>query len=423
MGVKTMLIIHPQWPPSNLVGTHRVRLIANELQDLGWAALVLTIDERDYEEPLASETLKLVSPNVEVIRVRARPVARVFGKRLVGDVSLRGWKALKRKASELMESREIAFTWFSLPPWYTSLMGYQLKKQFGTPFGIDYRDPWVYELAEHQKGLNRAQATLLSARILEPLALRGIGLISGVSEGYLQGVITRNKKARLAPKVTFQMGFSKRDHFIDLPDFEPSFDPGKRTFVYAGAHWALGAPLFTIWLQALAKLHKSKPLKGIEFLFIGTGNPELKSIQTQAEELGIQGVVREIPERISYLEVQKSLRKCEGALVIGSVEPHYSSSKLFQCLITTPRVFGFFHEESEGRGVLRECNADAFYVPYHPSKKISELHETLEKRISNFINPQATWEANLKPLEQYSTQNNAKHFIAAVERVIEDLKK
>ena len=58
--MKRMLIIYPHWPPSNLVGVHRVRLIANELHSLGWQAIVLTIDERDLRRRIVSRNEQLV---------------------------------------------------------------------------------------------------------------------------------------------------------------------------------------------------------------------------------------------------------------------------------------------------------------------------------------------------------------------------
>ena len=183
--MKRMLIIHPHWPPSNTVGVHRVRLIANELHEIGWKAMVVTIDENDCEEPIALDTNQLVAPGIEVFKVRANPVKKILGKRLIGDIGIRGWHAMRRKAEEILSNEQVKFIWFSLPSWYTPLMGSGLSRQFKVPFGMDYRDPWVYELAEHQKGLNRATFTVTIARILEPIALRNIALISGVSEGYL----------------------------------------------------------------------------------------------------------------------------------------------------------------------------------------------------------------------------------------------
>lgn len=415
-----MLIIQPHWPPSNLVGVHRVRLIANELHGLGWNATVLAVHEDDYEEELVPETTQLVTPEVEVIKVRARPAPKVFGRRLYGDIALRAWRPLMSRASELLQTGNFDFVWVSLPPWYLALMGGPLFKKHGVPFGVDYRDPWVYNLAPEEKGINRAMFTLLAARVLEPIALRKSALITGVSDGYIQGVRDRYPKLlRDTPIQTFQMGFARRDHEIPLPEYTVPFTPNKRTYVYAGAHWAMGAPLFRLFLKGLARAHKNHVLGGCEFLFIGTGNPALPSIQDQIEELDIADVAREIPQRLSYLAVQKILRESNGTLVIGSTDAHYSASKIFQCLITSPRLMGFFHEDSVGRTVLHNCTADSYYVPFHSNRTEEEILAELSDTLTAFINPENDWNANQEPLESYTARNNALAFLGEVETIIQ----
>ena len=84
--MKTVLILYPHWPPSNLVGVHRVRLVANNLARHGWHPVVLTVHEDFYEEPGSAESVRLVNESAEVIKVTARAPWTLFGKRLVGDI-------------------------------------------------------------------------------------------------------------------------------------------------------------------------------------------------------------------------------------------------------------------------------------------------------------------------------------------------
>lgn len=416
--MKKMLIIHPHWPPSNTVGVHRVRLIANELQHFGWKATVLTVDERDIEDDLSPELLRLVDASVEVVKVRARPVRQFMGKRLVGDIGLRAFTPLKKKAEELLSASKFDFIWFSLPSWYTPIMGPSLRSKFDVQYGVDYRDPWVYRLAPSQRGLNRATATVALARLLEPLALRKVSLISGVSDGYLAGIVERYPEHKTTQFLTFQMGFRKEDHFVVLDDFAPPFTPDKRTYVYAGAYAPNWYPLFRLWMQGLAACAQSGSLKGVEFLFIGTGNPELQSISDLAAEFGVAELVREIPERMPFLQVQQILRNSAGALVIGSIEPHYSASKIFQCLITSPRVFAFFHEQSEGLQILRKCNATNFFAGYNNQKSDGQLINELAQKIEQFGNEESPWDPQLQHLEAHSARTNAATFATVVESLL-----
>lgn len=418
LDMKRMLIIYPYWPPSNLVGVHRVRMIANELHSLGWKTTVLTIDERDYEEPLSQDLKMLVSPEVEIIKVRAAQVYSFLGRRLIGDISLRGWFSMREMARTLLKTRGYDFIWISVSPWYTALMGYGLKKKYNVPYGIDFQDPWDYKLASHERGLNRATITLAVARVLQPIALRNVNLITGISEAYIKQTLRNLKQARQTNITTFQNGFAQRDHTVQLETFSSPLNPKKRSFVYAGAHWPLGAPLFTLWLKAIASIHQETPLENLEFVFIGTGNSQLRSIDDQAKSLGLEGVVIELPERRSYLEIQQILRESDGAMVIGSIEPHYSASKIFQCLCTAPRTFGFFHADSEGREVLETCRALKYYAPFHPDWSEEDCISKLKHALLSFINPEVEWQPLLENLAEYTSHSNAKKFIQAVEETL-----
>ena len=109
--------------------------------------IVLTVHEDDYEEPHAIGSESLVYKDIEVVKVRARRPLKIAGKRLVGDIGLRAWGALRRKAFDLATTREIDFVWFSLPSWYPCLFGPALNRKFGIPYAIlemSTVDSWVH---------------------------------------------------------------------------------------------------------------------------------------------------------------------------------------------------------------------------------------------------------------------------------------
>ena len=220
------------------------------------------------------------------------------------------------------------------------------------------------------------------------------------------------------PSVFFQMGFDPKDHNIVLEDYSPPFKVNTSTYVYAGAYSANWQPLFSLWLRALAQLDNENNLSETEFLFIGTHNPQLPSITETARNLGISHLVREIPSRLPFLQVQQILRESSGALVIGSKEPHYSASKVFQCLITSPRILGFFHEQSEAQQILQECEALDFYCPYSEDYSEIELLTRLKTCIQNFTSHDFCWTPKMERLEKYNSYNNTKKFIDTVNTVI-----
>ena len=184
--MRTILIIYPHWPPSNLAGVHRARLIANNLPDYDWHPVVLTVSHRYYEEPPDWDLVKTVNNKVEVHYTRALPV---FKPRIIGDIGLRGMYFLYRKAKKMIRSRKVDFIWIPVPSFYTSLLGRRLYEKFRIPYGIDYIDPWIRDISSRKKW--RSVLSLWLARRLEPVAVKKASLITGVAFDYYGPVLER----------------------------------------------------------------------------------------------------------------------------------------------------------------------------------------------------------------------------------------
>lgn len=399
--MNNVLILYPHWPPSNLVGVHRVRLIANNMAKHGWHPIVLTVHEKFYEEPGSPESAKLVNDEVEVIKVSARRPWSIFGKRLVGDIGLRAYQALKSEALRLCRERPIDFVWISMPSWYPSLLGNSIRNQTGVPFAIDYQDPWVQPLPDGTSPISRASLSQRFARILEPRALRTVSLVTGINRLYFQGALDRNPTLG-AQTAEFQLGFDAADHSIDHPT-EPPWPENKLVALYPGAFLPLSAPFHLAVLAAFKALDSRGELPdGACMVYIGTGQPE-RPIQTLAEELDIAHRVMELPKRIPYLEIQQLLRNVHGCMVIGSPEPHYSASKVFQSILSGRPVFSLLHKDSEALDILQSCQCGAFSVKYTPDQ---DIHGTLEFVLKRFW-ACTEWAPNTAALEPHSASNAA----------------
>ncbi|MBC7689412.1 MAG: glycosyltransferase, partial [Aquabacterium sp.] len=64
--MKKILIISPHFPPSNLAAVHRSRLFAHHLPSFGWQPIILTVDEKYYEEALDYNLEKLLPPGLRI---------------------------------------------------------------------------------------------------------------------------------------------------------------------------------------------------------------------------------------------------------------------------------------------------------------------------------------------------------------------
>ena len=399
--MKTVLIIYPHWPPSNLVGVHRVRLIANNLTQHGWHPIVLTVHEDFYEETGSIHSIKLVSSAVEVVKVGARQPWSLFGKRLVGDIGLRAYKNIKQEAMRLCRERLIDFIWISMPSWYPSLIGQSIFKKTNVPFGIDYQDPWITPLPGGTSFFHRARLTQLLAGFLEPIALRHAALITGINQPYFQGALDRNSNRKFNT-AEFQLGFDIGDHKIEHPTVPP-WPEGKKVALYPGAYLPLSAPFHRAILRAFKVLDSKRLLpENALIVYVGTGQPN-QPILSIAKELGIAHRVLELPERIPYLEVQQLLRNIHGCMVIGSPEPHYSASKVFQSILSGRPIFTLLHQDSEALSILEKCQCGAHSVKFTPGE---EVDAAIENALRAFWNC-TDWQPNLEALKPYSASNAA----------------
>lgn len=359
--MKKILIITPHYPPSNLAAVHRSRLFAQHLPSLGWDPIILTVDERDYEESLDWNLHALLPKNQRIEKVRAFPVSK---PRLIGDIGLRAFFQLRKRALELVKSEHIDFVYIPIPSFYVALIGPYLHRKAGVKYGIDYIDPWVHRFPGSEKLLSRHWFSMHLAKFLEPKAVKKASLITGVAEGYYQGVIDRNPHLKESTVfAAMPYGGEVKDHegLKDL-NIEPYLlrKNGKFQLVYAGAMLpnAYGP------LEAIFKAISSEkmPFADVEFHFIGTGylsnDPQSYNIKPLAEKYGLwESIVFEYPKRIPYLDVLVHYSIADAVFILGSTEPHYTPSKTYQGVLSKKPIFAVLHEKSTAATVIQQAGA------------------------------------------------------------------
>ncbi len=415
--MKKILIIYPHWPPSNLAGVHRARLIANFLHEFDYQPIVLTVEHTYYEEEPDRDMVKTVSPRVEVIYTKAYPVLPI---RIIGDIGLRAFPFLYKKALEIIRTRKIDFIWIPIPSFYTALLGRKLYKHTGIPYGIDYIDPWVRDISNRSN--LRAVLSLWAAQLLEPYAIKKAALISGVSEKYFLPAIKRNFKAHNQPlQVAMPYGFDPHDHQIspsgvDLPWADI---PHCQPLVYAGA-FLPNAAYFTqkLFAQIRRQIEQGAWNENRHLFFLGTGNYPHKPVSEFARDAGISGYVHEIRQRFPFLHILHFLSKAYGVLVIGSTEEHYTASKIYQSLLSQRPVFAVFHYKSTVCNVMQECHADNYLVKYHPKQADESFVQQLAAVWEKFTEKDLVWQPDLTALDKYSARQSAKVLVEGIEKAL-----
>lgn len=358
---KKILIITPHYPPSNLAAVHRSRLFAQHLPAFGWEPVILAVHEDFYEEELDWNLHQLLPAEQRIEKVKAFNVTK---PRLVGDIGLRAFYQLRKRALELVKKEQIDFVYIPIPSFYVSLIGPYLHRKTGVKYGIDYIDPWVHVFPGSDKLFSRHWFSTRLARWLEPKAVKQASLITGVAEGYYKAVIERNPALKTTCLFgAMPYGGESLDHQrMEELHLQPYLfqKNDKQQFLYAGAMLPKAyQPLEEIF-RSIAE-HKDQ-FTETEFHFVGTGKSPNDAngftIKPLAEKYGLwQSIVFEYPKRIPYLDVLVHLAAVDAVFILGSTEPHYTPSKSYQGVLSGKPILAVLHSESTAVKVLQESNA------------------------------------------------------------------
>jgi hypothetical protein len=363
--MKTVVIVSPHFVPSFLAGVHRARLLAYHLPEFAWKPIILTTDPRYYECPIDPGLCELLPADLEVVAARAFPTKPI---RLVGDVGLRSLPWYYDEVRRLAARRRIDFLYITIPSNLAALLGPRVERTLGIPYGIDYQDPWIPETPQGHRFASKAWFNERLGHWLEPIALGRASLITGVHDAYFASALRRNPAHRPRVVATVPFGHSSRD-FTALerrPRAPFVFDPadGLLHMIYAGVMWPKAAEVLDRLLAAVAWIKDRNPALAarVRVHFVGTGafpgdSTRGHQVLPRARRYGLDGLVTETPQRISYLDVLNHLRLTGAILIFGSTEPHYSPSKVYLSVMARRPIFAVLHERSAAVQPLRASRA------------------------------------------------------------------
>lgn len=311
----------------------------------------------------------------------AKPLGK---KRLIGDIGLRAFTQLYKKAKALIKKEHFDFLYIPIPSFYCALLGRLFHRSTGIKYGIDYIDPWVHTFPGSDKALSRHWFSTQLAKLLEPIAVKKASLITGVAEGYYQPVLDRNPHLKKVVTGAMPYGGEEKDHAIvsslKIKPYLFKKKSGKFIFVYAGAM----LPKAYLPLENIFKaISVDKILfQNIEFHFIGTGKtPDDKkgfNIKPLAEKFGLyNSIVFEYPARIPYLDVLIHLNIADAVFILGSTEAHYTPSKVYQAVLSEKPIFAVLHKDSSAGEVIEKSKA-GIVLSFNGEENI----ETIQKSFS-----------------------------------------
>jgi hypothetical protein len=396
------------------------------LPSFGWEPIIITVDYRYYEERLDWNLVKLLPKGLRTESVVALPTKPI---RLVGDIGIRSLIPMLFKILNIIRREKIDFLYITVPSHYASLLGRIISLFSRIKYGIDYIDPWIYVPDENEKIFSKAWLSRKIAAILEPLAVSGASLISGVAPLYYEGVFLRNPHLRYSCKaIAMPFGGEEKDSQMarDLKLKAYLFEKiGKIDLVYAGAMLPKAyKPLRAIFaaISSNAELYKN-----IRIHFIGTGRSpdDAKgfNVRPLAEEFTLwQKIVFEYPQRIPYLEVLAHLEKADAVFILGSTEPHYTPSKVYQAISVRKPILAVLHENCAVCGMLTSSRA-GLVLGFNGEEGIADIRKGFNDSFRDFMIFMQNFkpdEVNRQLFEEYSAYNVTKKLAEALDRITQE---
>jgi hypothetical protein len=423
--MKHLVLVAAHFAPSNLAAVHRARLWAQHLPEFGYRPIIVTTHQDYYEEPCDWDLHGLVAPELEVIRTRALPTRPV---RVVGDIGVRGLGFHFAALARLAREGRMDLLHVTIPSNFSALLGRMVHDRFGTPYGIDYIDPWVHDWPGSERPLTKAWTSARLARVLEPWAVKHASLITGVAPGYFEPVLERNPHLReQAVTAAMPYGGSERDFEALRRTPRPTFlfdrSDGHFHLVYAGAMLPQARVVLDRLLAGLARLAEREPATAerLRMHFVGTGksptDPHGHNIQPQIEKYGLARLADEHPMRIGYVDVLNHLCQASATLIVGSTEAHYTPSKVFQAVQARRPVLALLHSESTAADFLIRSGAGTV-IPLQAGQLPSV--EAVATQLSAFVRDAAYDPARVDwaVFEALSARSSARRLAAAADAAL-----
>ncbi len=362
-----LLVIAYYFPPMGLSGVLRVSKFCKYLRTLyGWDVTVLTVGDVGYFAYDYSLLEEVLESGIVVERTRTLDPLSLFRKK--GTIALPragrrrflsgishtflqpdnkiGWKRFAlRRAEELLSQSHFDVILSSAPPFTSFLIGAELQRRHGIPLVVDYRDPWLENVAYYfATPMHRRYAASLEAAVLK----RAEGVV----------VVNRRIKEQLVARYPFLTHESV--HIIpsgyDPADFKaasrfPLERSGRFRITFSGISDVHQTP--KTFFGALAKLFARRPdlRDEIEVVFVGSFHA---SYHKMAHAMGVASSI----VATGYVDHTEAIRYlfASDVLWLSAVDPAVTPGKVHEYIGTGKPILALC-PPGVLRQVLREYGA------------------------------------------------------------------
>jgi hypothetical protein len=394
----------------------RIRMSLPYFKQFDWAADVVMVDDR-YSEMIKDELLlQSIPTDVNIYKVDALS-KKLTSKVGLGSLALRSMWYYLKTVNRLLKTTKYDLIYFSTTQFPVTILGTYWKKKFNIPYIIDVQDPWHSEYYQDKPKDQRPAKYWFSYRLnkyLEPIAMKQVGGLISVSDGYIDDLKKRYPAIKNIPAVTIPFGAFKPDLQIAADNenlFKSLLNPAHKNIVYVGRGGADMQPALSAIFKALKSCLDKDPhlSKIIRLYFIGTsyapagqGKP---TVMPLAQTYGVAKNTIELTDRISYYHALATLQQADALLMPGSDDPRYTASKIYPYLLTNKPLLAIFNSKSPALNVLKEYDAPFAYN--------YDRDENVQEKISAFFltiidGTMAAPHYNSDATQKYSAQNMTK---------------
>ena len=424
---KRVVIVSPYFPPSNLAGVHRARLLSMHLQTYSWEPVVVCVHEGYHEQTPDPQLSRLVPDSVRVLKTRAIPsaVTRLAG---VGDIGIRAFWHLERTVSALLACGDVDILFITMSPYYNALSGPRLKKKYAVPLVIDFQDPWVSRWGAALPAFSKGGISHRLANWLEPQVVRCADHVTSVSVGTNDEIRARYPALPADALSAMPIGGEVSDYeFLKshpLCTDEFNARDGEFHFSYAGTILPRGSQALRALLMGLARIRDGYPdlYEKLRLNFIGTSaqsdDTQNFRVMPHAIEIGVSDRITEIPQRLDYLKALSIVANANAVLVVGSDEPHYTASKLHPGLLAGPPLLGIFHENSSACEMIRRVGGGELVTFTERDKSPELARRVLDAMLRIIRDPDKLPRVNSQELTPLSAKFMAQQYAELFDRLV-----
>ncbi|MEO0454916.1 MAG: hypothetical protein AAFY98_12395, partial [Verrucomicrobiota bacterium] len=320
--------------------------------------------------------------DIKIHRVRVIPPSwtQILG---FDQLAFRSLWFVKKKVNQILRKDSFDLIFFSTTQKGFLFLGPYWKKKFRVPFIVDIQDPFVNDYYA-KSGIRPPGGKLkfsISQRLghlIEQNVLPQAARLISVSKPYLNEI--RQRVSCLEPQRSDVIPFPysandhKRARDRPLPEWA---NTDKKIILSAGR----GGKDLNFALEAFLKAVSIWGRKSeYEIQFVGTAyglaEETARSVTPVVGNIGIEGMVHEIPRRQPFLDVLRAQQAAAINLVLGSEDVRYTASKCLPVLNSGKPLLAIFHEESPAAVFLKKV-APAYLCSFSSGEQLEGFVERL----------------------------------------------